>query len=111
MHDAASIAEERLLASDRAALWMQRALLEDPTNEGTLDEVERLAALNDGWLQLASTYADALLVEAPVEDRVELGKRLARVYEDILGDVERAAVKLRYVVGLCGDDVVCHGAY
>lgn len=110
MHDAASIAEERLLASDRAALWMQRALLEDPTNEGTLDEVERLAALNDGWLQLASTYADALLVEAPVEDRVELGKRLARVYEDQLGDVERAEETLRYVVGLSGGDEECLGA-
>lgn len=104
MHDAASIAEERLLAADRASLWMQRALLEDPANDGTLDEVERLAALNDGWLQLASTYADALLVEAPTEDRVELGKRLARVYQEELGDIERAEESLRYVVSLSGSD-------
>lgn len=104
MHRAAEIAESRLLAADRASIWMQRALLEDPANEETLREVERLAAVNDGWAQLANTYADAIVSEIPAEDRVMLGKRLARVYEEELGDVERSEASLRYVVALAGKD-------
>ena len=43
LHRVAEIAEEKAQDSRLAFLWMQRALLEEPLNEHTDAEVERLA--------------------------------------------------------------------
>jgi tetratricopeptide (TPR) repeat protein len=59
MQRIAEIAEERAADHDRAYVWVQRALLEDPSNEQTLAEVERLGSVLDHWAQLANTYVDA----------------------------------------------------
>ncbi|MDH5493736.1 MAG: tetratricopeptide repeat protein, partial [Myxococcales bacterium] len=100
MHRIAEIAEERVGDHQLAFEWMQRALLEDPAHDHTLSEVERLGAVLDGWVQLASTYADALVDGVQPESKVVVGKRLARVYEEELGDVARAEASYRYVLGV-----------
>ena len=100
MHRISEIAEERAADHERAFLWMQRALLEDPAHDHTLMEVERLGGMLDGWGQLASTYADGIQMTEQAEHKVFLGKRLARVYEEELADVAKAEEAYRYVLGV-----------
>ncbi len=100
MHRIAEIAEERANDHERAFLWVQRALLEDPAHDHSLSEAERLGSLLDGWAQLANTYADTLGATEVPEHKVHIGKRLARVYEEELGDVARAEETYRYVLGV-----------
>jgi tetratricopeptide (TPR) repeat protein len=97
----AETAEEQAGDHTRAFEWLQRALFEDPGSERVLDELDRLATLLDGWRQLANTFADVLEEPAhPVETRVDIGKRLARIFQDQLGEVDRAEATLRYTLGL-----------
>src|SRR5690606_26708258 len=42
--------------------------------------------------------------DAALEERVMIGKRLARVYEEELGDIERSEASLRFVVALAEKD-------
>ncbi|MCS6797689.1 MAG: tetratricopeptide repeat protein [Myxococcota bacterium] len=100
MHRIADIAEERLGDHARAALWMQRALLENPTDERASADVERLVGIADAWAQLADTYATVAAAPHPTPARVEVARRLARVYAEELGDVVLAEETHRYVLGL-----------
>ena len=100
MHRIAEIAEERANDHVRAFSWHQRALLEDPAHDHTQMEVERLSSILDGWGQLANTYADVLENGAQSDTRVLIGKRLARVYEEELGDVQRAEETYRFLLGV-----------
>ncbi|MEM9069478.1 MAG: tetratricopeptide repeat protein [Myxococcota bacterium] len=100
MHRIAEIAEERASDHDRAFIWMQRALMEDPAHDHSLGEVERLGSILDGWGQLANTYADTLVSAQEAEHKVSIGKRLARVYEEELGDIARAEETYRFVLGV-----------
>ncbi len=104
MHRIAEIAEDRAGDHQRAFVWMQRALLEDPSHDHSIAEVERLGSILDGWHQLASTYVDTLESSANQEQQVLLGKRLARVYEEEVGDVSRAEETYRYVLKVQPDD-------
>ena len=79
---------------------MQRALLEDPAHDHTRDEVERLARTIDGWAPLANTYADVLSNGAEKETKLFIGKSLARLYEEELGDIERSEATCRFILGL-----------
>jgi len=100
MHRIAEIAEDRAGDHERAFTWMQRAILEDPSHDHSLGEAERLGSMLDGWGQLANTYADSLLVAEQPEHKVMIGKRLARVYEEELGDPGRAEQAYRFVLGV-----------
>ncbi|MEY4513788.1 MAG: hypothetical protein RLZZ450_5910, partial [Pseudomonadota bacterium] len=100
MHRVAEIAEDKANDSRLAFLWMQRALLEEPKNEHTDSEVERLAKLTGGWAVLANTYADVVGNGAGSEVKVSLGRKLARIYESELRDVERAEESYRFVLGI-----------
>ena len=104
MHRIAEIAEERANDHVRAFAWMQRALLEDPAHDHSQAEVERLASILDGWAQLANTYADVVEHGSDPETRVLIGKRLARVYAEELGDVQRAEETYRYVLSIDDHD-------
>ncbi|MEM1029422.1 MAG: tetratricopeptide repeat protein [Myxococcota bacterium] len=100
--------EERLMAPDAALSVFIRALQEYPSDERTLDDVERLAQLvDDGWEHLANAYADALGAHTDVEVQKSIGKRLARVFEEELGDVEKADETYRYVLTVAPLDVEC----
>ncbi|MGE0785808.1 MAG: tetratricopeptide repeat protein [Sandaracinaceae bacterium] len=98
MHRIAEIAEDRAGDHQLALEWMQRALLEQPRNEHSAAEVERLAAMLDQWGQLANTYADVLASSEDAETIVQIGKAQARVYELELGDVQRAVDSYLFVL-------------
>jgi tetratricopeptide (TPR) repeat protein len=104
MHRVAEIAEDKAGDSRLAFLWMQRALLEQPDNEHTDVEVERLARVTDGWAVLANTYADVVSNGAQPEVKVSLGRKLARIYETELNDVTRAEESYRFVLGVSKTD-------
>ena len=104
MHRIAEIAEDRAHDTERAFTWMQRAVLEDPSHDHSLQEAERLGKMIDGWDVLAATYVDSLDRASDAGVKAEVGRRLARVYELELFDVDRAEQTYRYVVGVKGDD-------
>jgi tetratricopeptide (TPR) repeat protein len=100
MHRVAEIAEDKAGDSRLAFLWMQRALIEQPDNEHTDIEVERLARVTDGWAVLANTYAEVVSNGVRPEVKVTLGRKLARIYETELNDVTRAEESYRFVLGV-----------
>lgn len=121
MHRIAEIAEERAADHGRAFIWMQRALLEDAGHDHSQAEVERLSRILDGWSQLANTYADVVERAPEAEHKVLIAKRLARAYEEELGDIARAEEAFRFVLSVQPNDeeslsaldriYVEHGAY
>ncbi len=79
---------------------------EYPTDEKTLEEVERLAGSTDGgWENLANAYADVLGLHNEKAVQATIGKRLARVFEEDLGDVQKAEETYRYVLSVEALDV------
>jgi tetratricopeptide (TPR) repeat protein len=97
----AELQEERLIALDGALGVYLRALKEYPADEKTLEEVERLAGAADGgWEQLANAYADVLGVHSDKPVQTSVGKRLARVFEEELADVQKAEETYQYVLGI-----------
>jgi tetratricopeptide (TPR) repeat protein len=104
MHRVAEIAEDKAGDARLAFLWMQRALLEEPTNDHTDSEVERLARATGGWDVLANTYADVVSNGVGRDVKVSLGRKLARIYETELNDVKRAEESYRFVLGVDAGD-------
>ncbi|MEM7434679.1 MAG: tetratricopeptide repeat protein [Myxococcota bacterium] len=104
MHRLAEIAEDKTDDHGRAFQWMQKALLEDPSHDHSLGEAERLSAIVDGWGQLANTYANGIQHTGDPLSKAELGRRLARVYEEQLDDVQRAEATYRFVLGVDDHD-------
>jgi tetratricopeptide (TPR) repeat protein len=104
MHRLAEIAEEKADDHSRAFRWMQKALLEDPSHDHSIGEAERLSAIVDGWGDLATTYANSIQVTSDALNKAELGRRLAKVYEEQLEDLERAEETYRFVLGVDDHD-------
>jgi tetratricopeptide (TPR) repeat protein len=104
MHRLAEIAEDKADDHDRAFQWMQKAVLEDPSHDHSLGEAERLSAIVDGWNQLATTYANGIQHTGDPLSKAELGRRLAKVYEEQLHDLERAEETYRFVLGVDDHD-------
>ncbi len=97
----AELFEEKLISTDGALGVYVRALKEYPTDEKTLEEVERLAGSTDGgWETLANAYADVLGLHNDKAVQTASGKKLARVFEEELGDVAKAEETYRYVLGV-----------
>jgi tetratricopeptide (TPR) repeat protein len=99
-HRMAEDAEERLLDADRAFEIQVRAFSENPLNEQTTAELERLAgSIDEGWEKLANAYADVLGSEGlSSATAAAVGNALARVFEEELADVAKAEETYRYVV-------------
>jgi len=93
-------AEERLGDTVLAFTISVRGLKEYPLDEKIGEETERFAGGNDGgWDELANAYADVLSAEnTSPEIQATIGKRLARVFEEELGDVTKAEETYRYVL-------------
>jgi len=97
----AEIYEERLVALDGALGIYVRALKEYPTDEKTLEEIERLGRSTDGgWEVVANAYADVLGLHNDKAVQTATGLRLARVFEEELGDITKAEETYRYVLGV-----------
>ncbi len=91
MHGVAELVEEKLGDGVGSFGWYSRALKEHPLDERSLVEAERLAAVTDGWADLTNVYADIVETETstPEVKRV-IGKKLARVHEEELQDLQSA---------------------
>ncbi|MBL8682696.1 MAG: tetratricopeptide repeat protein [Myxococcales bacterium] len=100
MHALADLNEGQLADGVGALNWHMRALRESPLDERSLTDAERLAGTMDAWTDLASCYAD--IVEASADENVKrvVGKRLGRVYEEELRDVENAEASYNYVLSV-----------
>jgi tetratricopeptide (TPR) repeat protein len=92
--------ESKLSDNAQAFAVLARALAEQPLNERLREEMERLASSFDGgWEDLANTYADVMSVDGtPPNVQAEIGRHLARVFEQELADVEKAEEAYRYVL-------------
>ena len=78
-----------------------RAVKEAPLDEKASEEVERLAGLVDGgWEKLANAYADVLGLHTDQDVQRIVGGRLARTFEEELGDITKAEETYRYVLGV-----------
>ncbi len=101
MHRMAEIAEESADNHEVAFDWMQKALLEDPTHDHSLLELERLTTILEAWAQLAGTYSAIVGNQAYVaEHRLEMGRKLARLFEGELQDPQAAEQTYRYLLHL-----------
>ncbi len=81
-----------------------RFLKEEPEDQGAQAELERLAHERGRWPDLAALYES--IVEGTMDS--ELGRgyslKLAQIYEEAIGDLEKAAGRFRRALELGGDD-------
>src|SRR5690606_22052712 len=98
--------EENLVDVEAAFDIYSSALAEFPTDERAGEEIERLAtAVDDGWVRVAMVYADIVSQEEAVpEVQALLGSRLGRVYEEELGDIEKAKESYRFALSVVPAD-------
>lgn len=105
LHGLADIAENKLSDPTTAFEWVGRALREQPLDERNQSEVERLAEQTNAWAELTNVYADILEAEnASDEVRLVLGKKLARVHEEALGDLASAEGAYQFVLDVSPTD-------
>ncbi len=98
LHRIARIQEEAQANLNAAFDTMARALIADNGNEDTLASLERLANFVSRWPEVAQLYDGELDKLAENPDRfVELGLRVAQIFEIQLDDVENAIVRYRRV--------------
>jgi tetratricopeptide (TPR) repeat protein len=95
----AELFEEKLLDPTQTLAVYVRALKEYPLDERSGEEAPRVASgIDGGWEQLANAYADVLGLHPEDKDvQRTLGKRLAKTFEDELGDVQKAEETYKYV--------------
>ncbi len=97
----AELWEDKLLDTVKALGVYIRALKEYPLDEKSGEEAPRLAgAVDGGWETLANAYADVIGLHNDVEVQKSVGRKLARTFEDELGDVGRAEETYKYVLGI-----------
>ena len=98
LHAIAELFEMKLDDSGRAFDSFARALEIDRGNEITIGSLERLAESIGRWSELTAIYDKALAAETDSLRVVDLGLRVARAFEEQLGDVENAITRYRKVV-------------
>ncbi|MGO9839514.1 MAG: tetratricopeptide repeat protein [Polyangiaceae bacterium] len=97
----AELFEEKLSDPEQTMQVYIRALSEYPLDEKAGDEAPRLAGVVDGgWDKLANAYADILGGHAEPVVQQTIGRRLARTFEDELGDVGKAEETYKYVLSV-----------
>ncbi len=97
----AELYEEKLLDTPNALGTFVRALKEYPLDERSSEDAPRLAATVDGgWETLANAYADVLGLHNDPEVQRSIGKRLAKTFEDELGDITKAEETYKYVLSV-----------
>ncbi|PIE17900.1 MAG: hypothetical protein CSA65_07020 [Proteobacteria bacterium] len=98
LHRIAELYELRLEDSPRAFEAFGRALAEDSADERSLANLERLAGEISGWETLAQLYEKELEKLLEPDRQVEMGLRLARVYEEELQQADRAIEHFKQVL-------------
>ncbi|HTE55295.1 MAG TPA: tetratricopeptide repeat protein [Kofleriaceae bacterium] len=89
---------------DEAFRVWARALRESPEDEAVQAQLERLAAARGSWDDLIDLY-DAMLADAALPETEFLyASKLARVHEEALGDLDRAADRYRRALAAASDE-------
>ncbi|MGH7294521.1 MAG: tetratricopeptide repeat protein, partial [Polyangiaceae bacterium] len=97
----AELFEDKLLDPAKTLLVYIRALKEFPLDEKSGEEAPRLASgVDGGWETLANAYADILGLHTEPTVQSSIGRRLARTFEDELGDIGRAEETYKYVLSV-----------
>ena len=97
----AELEEERLIDPLATLNTYIRVLKEFPLDDKAGEEAPRLARTVDGgWETLANAYADVLGLQPDPAVQAVIGKRLAKTFEDELGDVAKAEETYKYVLGI-----------
>ena len=101
----AELHEERLGDPVQTLATYIRALKEYPLDEKSGEEAPRLAnGIDQGFDTLANAYADIVSLHADPGVQKVIGRRLARTYEEQLGDVVRAEQTYTYVLSVDAQD-------
>jgi golgin subfamily B member 1 len=99
LHRVSRLYEENLGDYASAFSTYARAVQCDSQNQESLESLERLASLIERWPDVARIYdAELDKLEAEPERLVELGLRVAQVYEVQLEDVDSAVQRYRRVL-------------
>ncbi len=97
-HRIATLYEESLGDYANAFETYARAVAVDCRNEDTLAALERLAMSLGRWAEVASLYASELEKLEEPDARVELGLRVAQIYQVQLEDVDNSVARYRQVL-------------
>ncbi|MBN2528611.1 MAG: tetratricopeptide repeat protein [Deltaproteobacteria bacterium] len=104
-HRIAETFEDKLLDPVEAFGWYCRAFAQDPYNERSTIDVERLAGATDSWSELADAYEQLFGTFEDEETKKLVAKRAARVTEEELQDAARAERAYRACLELGDDDI------
>ena len=85
------------------SIW-SRYLKEEPEDQSAQAELERLAAERGRWAELAALYESILDGTLDSEQGRYYSLKLAGLYEDALGDLERAAGRYRKALDFGGEE-------
>ena len=97
----AELFEEKLIDPVQTLEVYIRALKEFPLDEKSGEEAPRLAgSIDGGWETLANAYADILGLHTDPNIQRTIGRRLAKTFEDELGDIDKAVETYRYVLSV-----------
>ena len=86
----AEISEQKLVDQIAAFAWWAQAVKEDPSSQIALDELLRLVRSTHQWDEYVNTLFDAASSISTPEVRRDVLLRLASVFENDLGDLERS---------------------
>ncbi len=105
LHRIARLHEENLLDAANAFGVYARAVEVDSQNEDSLASLERLASLLEKWPDVAALYDAELdkLGDEPAQF-IELGLRVARIYEVQLENLDEAVLRYRRVLDVEPDN-------
>jgi len=93
LHTLADLYEQQLDDAVSAFGAFSRAFQENPTDEQTLAQLERLAGNADKWAELADVYEAQLDKILDSSLQVDILLRIARVYEEELDELDGAVEK------------------
>jgi tetratricopeptide (TPR) repeat protein len=96
--------EERFGKLDRAAEALEKIVAIDQRNYGAYRELARLYNQAGKWEALVETYRNHIMSTSDRDTRVDLYVAMGVVYEQSLGDVDRAIEAYSDVLGLDGDE-------
>ena len=102
----ADLYEERLVDPVQTLAVYIRALKEFPLDEKSGEEAPRLSgSIDGGWETLANAYADIVGLHEDTNIQRTIGRRLAKTFEDELGDIDKAVETYRYVLAVAPLDL------
>jgi tetratricopeptide (TPR) repeat protein len=104
----ARVLEERVGDRGRAQRAVEAAVVENPSDDEALQELERLAAANGAWAEAADALGgalDAAAEEMPAATRTDLWVRLAGWRRDKLQDARRAEDAFAKALGIDPENV------